>query len=74
MAMLRGVTVQIDGDFYYFGSRKYHREAIPATLRREIEAAVTASDSPAKRKKHEYVITSHKVTATGRQPRKNPRT
>lgn len=70
MAMLRGVTVQIDGDFYYFGSRKYHREAIPATLRKEIEAAVTASSkSPAKRKKHEYVITGITVTATGRQSR-----
>jgi len=73
--MLRGVTVQIEGDFYFFGSRKYHRQAIPATLRKEIEAAVTASDSPpARRKSHVYVITSITVTTMGKEACKNPRT
>jgi len=75
MAILRVVTVQIKGDFYFFGSRKYHREAIPATLREEIEAAVTASSkSPANRKSHRHVVTGFTVTATGKKPCKNPRT
>lgn len=44
MATLRGLNVRIEGGFYYFGSRKYHREACPLSLRSEIEKAVAAAD------------------------------
>lgn len=79
MAMLRGLKVRIEGDYYFFGSRKYYREACPATLRKEIEKAVAAANSgkktPAKRKSNNVdVITRYAVTATGKQARKNPRT
>jgi len=78
-AVLRGVMVKIEDGFYYFGSRKYVREACPLTLRKEIEKAVAAANSrktaPAKRKSNNVdVITRNAVTATGKQPRKNPRT
>ena len=78
-AVLRGVSVRIEGSFYYFGSRKYVREACPLNLRTEIEKAVAAANSgkktPAKRKSNNVdVITRYAVTATGKQARKNPRT
>ncbi|MCS4492602.1 hypothetical protein NXS97_00030 [Pantoea sp. B623] len=76
---LRGVTVEILGDYYHFGCRKYHKTACPASLKREIEKAVAAANSgkktPAKRKSNNVdVITRYAVTATGKQARKNPRT
>lgn len=37
MAVLRGVTAQMDGDFYCFGSSKYHREAILALMGSELK-------------------------------------
>lgn len=72
---LRGVTVEILGDYYHFGCRKYHKTACPASLKREIEKAVAAADPTNnkgnKRAKHSTASTggNYGVSARGTQPR-----
>jgi len=78
-AMLRGVSVRIEDGFYYFGSRKYVREACPLTLRTEIETAIRKAAATAdpkttkgnKRAKSTTTSTSgnYGLSAAGRQPR-----